>query len=131
MFPFFPQHLFAGQTLAAEWLKLSATSGQIAYVSAVTITHRIPHFVEAALGFPDAQAEVRRAGMEKIAATLEAQMAAGVALMQASMTLAHPITALGRVQALADLTNATLAPVQRRATANARRLTQARRKRLS
>ncbi|MGL4729398.1 MAG: hypothetical protein ACRCWO_11645, partial [Bosea sp. (in: a-proteobacteria)] len=83
-----------------EWVRLSAASSQLAVASVVTIGHRMPQFVEAAMGFPDAQAEVRRAGSEKIAATIEAQVAIGQALFEASMSLTRPSTAAERFQAM-------------------------------
>jgi hypothetical protein len=118
-----PHPLLAFSQITTEWLRLSAASGQMAFASAVTIGHRLPQFVEAAMGFPDAQAEVRRAGAEKIAAAMEAQMAMGRAMMEAAMSLTRPTSPAQHFQAMADMTHATMAPARRRATANAKRLT--------
>lgn len=121
----FAQPFLTMSQLTSEWMRLSAASGQLAMASAVTIGHRLPQFVEAAMGFPDAQAEVRRAASEKVAATVEAHMVVGKALIDASFSFGQPTTTAQRLIAMADLTHATMAPVKRRATANAKRLTRA------
>jgi hypothetical protein len=126
----FPHPFLALTQFTTEWVRLSSASSQLAVASVVTIGHRLPQFVEAAMGFPDAQAEVRRAASEKVSAAMDAQAAIGQAMYQASINLARPATAAQRFQAMADLTHATMAPAKRLATANAKRLTsQASRKR--
>jgi hypothetical protein len=119
----FAQPFLTMSQFTSEWLRLSAASSQLAVASAVTIGHRLPQFVEAAMGFPDAQAEVRRAASEKIAATVEAHMVVGQAMLHASLSMGQPATTAQRLIAMADLTHATMAPVHKRARANARRLT--------
>jgi hypothetical protein len=122
--------MFAMSQFTSEWMRLSVASSQLAVASAVTIGHRLPQFVEAAMGSPGAQAEVRRAGSEKIAAVMEAQMAIGKAMLQAGMSFPRGTSASKHFQVMADLTHATMAPAKRLATANAKRLTtQASRKR--
>lgn len=105
-----------------EVMRIGTAASQLAVASGITIGHRLPQFLGAAMGLPAAQAEVRHAMMEKMAATMEAQMATGLAMMQFGWSLASGSTSQATVRSAANVAHAAMEPASRRAQANATRL---------
>ena len=83
----------------------------------------MPQFFGAAIGLPAAQQEVRNAVMEKISATMEAQMAAGLAMFQLGFSMISGGSSQANMALAADIAHAAMEPASRRAQANATRLT--------
>jgi hypothetical protein len=110
------------RVMTDETARLGKAASQLAVASGITIGYRLPQFVGAAFGLPAAQEEVRQAMMEKWAATVETQMATGMAMMQLGWSMALGGTSQANMRLVADVAHAAIAPSSRRAKANASRL---------
>ena len=109
-------------TMAHEAMRITTAANQLAVASRITIGHRLPQFWGAAFGLPGAQAEVRHAIVEKMAATMETQVATGFAMMELGFSFATGGTSQANFKKAADIAHAAMAPSSRRAKANATRL---------